>query len=158
MIKLAALFHDSGFLRKYRNNEPHGAELAGEILPKYGFTAKQTRKVQGMILATEVPQKPTNIMEEILCDADLDYLGRSKQEFYNISNSLKQELVEYGFLAKEEDWDPIQVKFLTEHRYFTQTAVKRRRKNKIDRLNEIKEQIAQRQGDSKGKGDEASSK
>ena len=158
LIKLAALFHDSGFLRKYRNNEPHGAELAGEILPKYGFTAKQTRKVQGMILATEVPQKPTNIMEEILCDADLDYLGRSKQEFYNISNSLKQELVEYGFLAKEEDWDPIQVKFLTEHRYFTQTAVKRRRKNKIDRLNEIKEQIAQRQGDSKGKGDEASSK
>ncbi|MFT6717255.1 MAG: class 3 adenylate cyclase/predicted metal-dependent HD superfamily phosphohydrolase [Saprospiraceae bacterium] len=141
LIKVAALFHDSGFLNKYQGNEPEGVKLANEILPKYGFTNKQIKRIEGMIMATIIPQRPTNILEEIMCDADLDYLGRSKEEFYNISNSLKQELLEHGLLKDEEDWDPIQVNFLTEHRFFTQTAVVYRRANKVDRLNEIKEKL-----------------
>lgn len=147
LIKVAALFHDSGFLKKYHNNEPEGVNLAKEILPKYGFTAKQIKRIVGMILATTIPQHPTNILEEIMCDADLDYLGRSKEEFKSISDSLKQELLEKGILTSEEDWDPIQVKFLTEHRYFTQTAVKNRRKNKVERLNELKEKLKSRKAD-----------
>jgi len=142
LIKVAALFHDSGFTKKYEGNEPEGVKLATEILPKYGFTDKQIKRIEGMILATTIPQHPTNILEEIMCDADLDYLGRSKEEFYKISDSLKKELLEHGMLKDESEWDPIQVNFLTQHRFFTQTAVKFRRKNKVDRLNEIKEKIA----------------
>lgn len=147
LIKVAALFHDSGFTRVYDGNEPEGVKLAHEILPKFGFTKKQIKRVEGMILATIIPQRPTNILEEIMCDADLDYLGRSKEEFYKVSDSLKVELLEHGVLKDESDWDPIQVNFLTEHRFFTQTAVKHRRKNKVDRLNEIKEKISQRSKD-----------
>ena len=142
LIKLAALFHDSGFLNKYQNNEVEGAKFAKEFLPKYGFTDQQVDLVEGMILATVIPQKPTNHLEEIICDADLDYLGRSKEEFDKISDSLAKELVKYKFLKTTSDWDPIQVKFLESHRYFTDTCKKDRRSGKIERLREIHDRIA----------------
>ncbi len=141
LIKVAALFHDSGFTKVYDGNEPEGVNLAKEILPKYGFTEKQIKRVEGMIMATTLPQHPTNILEEIMCDADLDYLGRSKEEFYRVSDALKRELFEHGMLKNESDWDPIQVKFLKQHRFFTQTAVKYRRKNKVDRLCELQAKL-----------------
>lgn len=141
LLKLAALFHDSGFLRKYRNNEPNGAELAREILPNYGFTDQQVEIVEKLILATKIPQAPNNLMEQIICDADLDYLGREKEEFEQISGSLRKELFEYGFLKTEADWDPIQVEFLSKHKYFTATAIKERQTNKTLRLEEIKQRI-----------------
>lgn len=142
LVKLAALFHDSGFLNKYRDNEVEGAKFAKEFLPKYGFTDQQVELVEGMILATQIPQKPTNHLEEIICDADLDYLGRSREEFEEISDSLAKELVEYKFLKKKSEWDPIQVKFLESHSYFTDTCKKERRPAKIERLREIRDRIA----------------
>lgn len=141
LVKLAALFHDSGFLNKYRNNEIEGAKFAKEFLPKYGFTDQQVDLVEGMILATQIPQKPTNLLEEIICDADLDYLGRSKEEFEEISNRLAKELVEYKFLKSTDDWDPIQVKFLENHSYFTKTCNDERRSGKTERLREIRDRL-----------------
>ena len=142
LIKLAALFHDSGFLSKYQNNEIEGANLAKEKLPKYGFTEQQISLIQGMILATAIPQKPTSHLEEIICDADLDYLGRSKDEFDKISDTLAEELVKYKILKSTDEWDPIQVKFLESHRYFTETNKKDRRSGKIERLREIHDRIS----------------
>lgn len=141
LIKLAALYHDAGFLLKYRDNEEEGAKLAKEYLPKYGFTDQQIEIVVGMIMATRVPQCPTNHLEEIICDADLDYLGRSKEEFEKISGALQKELLEYGFLKTEEEWDPIQIKFLGMHKYFTKTAIEERREAKLERLEEIKQRV-----------------
>jgi predicted metal-dependent HD superfamily phosphohydrolase len=129
-------------LNKYRDNEVEGAKFAKEFLPKYGFTDQQVELVEGMILATQIPQKPTNHLEEIICDADLDYLGRSREEFEEISDSLAKELVEYKFLKKKSEWDPIQVKFLESHSYFTDTCKKERRPAKIERLREIRDRIA----------------
>lgn len=150
LIKVAALFHDTGYLVRYNDNEEEGAVLAREILPEYGFNPKQIRKIVGMIEATKVPQQPKTILEEVLCDADLDYLGRSKEEFLEISGSLEKELLENGVLTPDQNWDKIQEKFLTEHRYFTQTAVKSRRKSKVDRLLEIRERTGQDSSKKKG--------
>ena len=143
LIKLAALFHDTGFLKKYRNNEPDGAALAKEILPNHGFSDQQVAVVMELILATRIPQMPTNKLEEIICDADLDYLGREKEVFEEISGYLKKELIEYGFLKSESDWDPIQVDFISKHKYFTKTAYMERHENKQMRLEEIKQRISE---------------
>ena len=141
LVKVAALFHDSGFLNKYQNNEAEGANLAKRELPRYGFTDSQVEIVEGMILATKIPQDPKNRLEEVLCDADLDYLGRSKEEFDIISDSLAQELVDMKLLKNLNQWDPIQIKFLEAHKYFTKTCVKTRRAGKIERLREIKARL-----------------
>jgi predicted metal-dependent HD superfamily phosphohydrolase len=141
LVKLAALFHDSGFLNKYENNEFEGAKLAKRELPRYGFTDAQVELIVNMILATKIPQEPKSHLEEILCDADLDYLGRSKDEFEKISNSLAQELVDEEILKSVDHWDPIQIQFLESHKYFTKTCIKDRRPNKIERLREIKDRL-----------------
>ena len=120
LVKMAALLHDAGFLNKYWSNEPEGVKFAREILPSYGFTDSQIDIIDGMIMATRIPQNPTNHLEEILCDADLDYLGR--EDFEKISSTLQQELLDYGGIKSADDWDPIQVKFLSAHKYFTKTA------------------------------------
>ena len=141
LVKLAALFHDSGFLNKYQNNEFEGAKLAKRELPRYGFTDAQVEIVVNMILATKIPQDPKNHLEEILCDADLDYLGREKDEFEMISSSLAQELIDMKILKSMEYWDPIQIKFLESHNYYTKTCIEIRRPNKIERLREIKDRL-----------------
>ena len=141
LVKLAALFHDSGFLNKYENNEFEGAKLAKRELPRYGFTDDHVDTVVNMILATKIPQDPKTHLEEILCDADLDYLGRDKEEFDKISSSLANELIDMKILKSMEQWDPIQIKFLESHTYYTKTCINDRRPNKIERLREIKDRL-----------------
>ena len=72
----AAAFHDIGFVHGTQEHERTGAEIAAQVLPGFGFTSEQVAAVQGMILATRLPQSPRSSLEEILADADLDNLGR----------------------------------------------------------------------------------
>jgi class 3 adenylate cyclase/ligand-binding sensor domain-containing protein/predicted metal-dependent HD superfamily phosphohydrolase len=144
LVKLGALLHDAGFMYQYQNNEELGAKMATEILPKYGFNPEQVKIVENMIMATKIPQNPQTHLEQILCDADLDYLGRSKEEFEKISSTLSKELLEFGFLKSIDDWDPIQVKFLASHKYFTQTSIQSRREFKLQRLAEITARLAKK--------------
>ncbi len=139
LVKMASLLHDAGFLNKYWSNEPEGVKIAKEMLPAYGFTDSQIDIIEGLIMATSIPQKPTNHLEEIICDADLDYLGR--EDFEKISLTLQQELLDYGGIKNPEDWDPIQVKFLTAHKYFTKTNIETRQVKKEEHLDNIKKRI-----------------
>src|SRR5438477_3878064 len=75
LIKTAALYHDIGFTKQYKNHEEAGCEIARKSLPMFGYDPVQTEKICAMIMATKIPQTPQNILEQILCDADLDYLG-----------------------------------------------------------------------------------
>ena len=136
LLKTAALFHDCGFLKGPEEHEKSGCELAAEYLPQFDYSQEQVQLIQGMIMATKVPQQPQNHLEEIICDADLDYLGRDDFEF--IAASLFRELKESGILKTEEDWNRIQLKFLSSHRYFTTYAKRLREPGKLKHLEEIK--------------------
>lgn len=136
LLKTAALFHDAGFVQEYTKNERIGVGYAREILPKYGYTEQQIDIIEGIIMATQMPQNPKTHLEMIMCDADLDYLGRD--DFYEISDSLKRELIEFGKINNDKDWDLMQVPFLENHQYFTQTNKTRREPKKQQRLKEIK--------------------
>ncbi len=84
---------------------------------------------------TQIPHKPTNQLEEIICDADLDYLGR--EDFHEIADKLRLELREHGKIDSDRKWDEIQVMFLTQHQYFTETAKRTRQERKMQNLAEI---------------------
>lgn len=135
LLKSAATYHDAGFVEKYDNNEAIGARLADEILPKYGYTAEHIVKIKELIYVTEIPHKPKNKLEEIICDADLDYLGRD--DFHEIATKLREELKEHGKIETDRQWDEIQVQFLKKHKYFTKTAKKTRNKKKEQNLKEV---------------------
>jgi class 3 adenylate cyclase/predicted metal-dependent HD superfamily phosphohydrolase len=139
LLKSAATYHDAGFVEQYEKNEPIGARLAEEILPKYGYTEQHINTIKELIYVTQIPHKPTNNLEEIICDADLDYLGR--EDFHEIANRLRRELREHGKIDSDRRWDEIQVQFLTAHKYFTETALKTRAAKKEKNLDEVKARL-----------------
>ncbi|MBI3136731.1 MAG: hypothetical protein HYZ14_18805 [Bacteroidetes bacterium] len=139
LLKSAATYHDAGFIEKYEKNEEIGMRLAREILPKYGYTQEQIDVIDGLIKATEIPQTPNTHLQQIMCDADLDYLGRD--DFHDIANLLRRELREHGKLNSDRMWDEIQVKFLTAHTYFTKSAIKLRQEKKMKHIEEIKAKL-----------------
>ena len=128
LLKTAAILHDAGFIERYDKNEEIGAKMAAEILPKYGYTEQHIKTIVELIHVTEIPHKPLNKVQEIICDADLDYLGRD--DFDEISDRLRRELREMGKIQSDRQWDEIQIKFLNQHQYFTQTAKELRQEKK----------------------------
>lgn len=139
LLKSAASYHDAGFVEKYNQNEEIGMKMARETLPKYGYTQAQIDVIDGLIKATEIPQSPNTLLEQIMCDADLDYLGRD--DFHEIADLLRRELREHGIINSDRLWDEIQVKFLTQHTYFTKSAISTRQKKKLKHLAEIKQKL-----------------
>ncbi|MBZ5859258.1 HD domain-containing protein [Flavihumibacter profundi] len=140
LIRIAALFHDTGFLFVYKGHEATSCEIMQEAVTGSSLTTGEIDQINGMIMATKIPQSPTCLMEEIICDADLDYLGRD--DFSLISNNLKQEFLEYGVIKNELDWDPLQISFFEKHQYFTQSSKLIRAPKKSEHLAKLKEQQA----------------
>ena len=136
LLKVAALYHDTGFIFIYSGHEAKGCELGRNELPAFGLTTPQIEKICGMIMATKIPQAPANKLEEIICDADLDYLGRD--DFDPISNSLYKEFLEFGFVKDHTDWMQKQTGFLESHHYFTKSSQELRQSKKMDRLAKLK--------------------
>jgi len=135
LLKTAGLFHDAGHIISYDNHEFHGTELAREILPKYGYSIEMIDQVCEIIMATKLPPQPKNLLEEIICDSDLDYLGRS--DFIPVSNTLYKELSEQNKIGTLNEWNKLQVKFISVHQYFTKTARNLREVNKQKQIERI---------------------
>ncbi len=139
LLKTAALFHDSGFTKKYQKNEVIGVEIAKQFLPKYGYTEAQILTIEKLILATEISHQPKNKLEKIIKDADLDYIGRD--DFEEISNKLFNELQEKEFVKDKAEWDNMQVKFFDSHRYYTNYSIANRLDKKMENLKNINSKL-----------------
>ena len=136
LVEIAALFHDSGMLTTYLDHEAASAGFATCFLPTYGFSEKEINTVRSLILATRLPQSPGSAAARVLCDADLDYLGRD--DFFIHSMELQYEWKKFGILDTTlEKWLDIQIRFLSEHCYFTSSAQSLRNKKKSENLHEI---------------------
>jgi hypothetical protein len=138
ILKTAGLFHDVGHTVEYDNHEHHGTVIAREMLPKYNYSQEQIDRICSIIMSTKLPPKPANLLEEIICDSDLDYLGRS--DFIPVSNTLFEELKAQNKMGSLNDWNKIQVKFISGHQYFTKTARSLREVNKqlqIERIQSL---------------------
>jgi uncharacterized protein len=137
MLKTAALYHDTGFLTTYTGHEEESCQMARRELKVFGFTEDQTGIICGMIMATKIPQSPQTHMEQVICDADLDYLGRD--DFEKISDRLRREFLEFGIITTERDWEERQISFFETHRYFTVSSRQSRNDTKARHLLRLKE-------------------
>ena len=139
-LKLAGLFHDIGHTVTYDDHEYHGTIIAKQMLPAYNYNPEQIEKVCSIIMATKLPPKPNNLLESIICDSDLDYLGRS--DFIPVSNTLYEELRARNKMKSLNDWNKLQVKFISGHQYFTNTARSLREVNKQLQIERIQNLIS----------------
>jgi len=141
LLKLACLYHDSGFLFTYTDHhEEAGCNLAMQQLPAFGVGEQELAVICGLIRATKIPQTPLTPLEEIICDADLDYLGR--QDFFGISYCLYLELQVRQLVTNEIAWNKIQVKFFKQHNYFTAVSQLQRAGIKQEHLQIIESELA----------------
>lgn len=139
LLKTAALFHDAGHTVSYDDHEYQSTLLARKILPEFGYSQIQIDQICQIIMATKLPPEPKDIFQEIICDADLDYLGRS--DMIPVSNTLYRELKEQEKIGTLNDWNKLQVKFISGHSYFTKTARSLREVNKQKQIERIRRLI-----------------
>jgi HD superfamily phosphodiesterase len=117
LLSAAALWHDTGYINTYKNHEEESCSLAKKYLPEYAFTPEEINAICGMIMATKVPQIPHNKLEEIIADADLEYLGTAAVAVR--SEDLFLELQSLTPSLTKKAWDQVQISFLRSHHYFT---------------------------------------
>jgi len=139
LLKTAALFHDCGYVNTYENHEEEGCRIVKDALPGLGFTKEQIGIICNMIMKTKLPSNPDTLLEKILCDADLDYLGRD--DFKELGDKLYKEFFGLKKISTPQQWDEMKVRFLQSHHYRTQSAINKRAKKKEENLEALKIKI-----------------
>lgn len=135
LIRIAAISHDYGYIFSPEDHEQRSiSELRSRLNNSY--SEEEIELINGMIRATKVPQDPKNFFEEILADADLDYLGRD--DYNQLSEKLYKEFLHFGVVNNDEEWLDVQIKFLESHYYHGELAIRNRNAKKQEKLSELK--------------------
>ncbi|SHN43409.1 Pycsar system effector family protein [Chitinophaga sp. CF418] len=119
VVLVACWFHDLGYLMgETKMHEEKGAEMAREFLNVQEIPENVQQQIAGCIMATKMPQNPQNLLEEIVCDADLFHLGT--KEFKDRSRLLRQEMeLTYGREISGATWNAGSLRLQESHHYFT---------------------------------------
>jgi len=128
----ACLLHDYGFIKSHIDHEEIGAQISKEILPGYYFSDDHIETISSLILITKVAEKPSNLLESIIRDADLEYIG--SDDFQKISEYLKKEWLECGVVDNENQFYKIQYEFLLSHNFYTAYMQEKGRDQKIKNI------------------------
>lgn len=121
LLSTAAAFHDVGFIDGYENHEELSCKAAINYLPQFDYSDEEIKDICKLIMVTKMPQHPKTHLGQILCDADLFYLGTDK--FTETAERLFAEFKKKGIVKNREDWNITQSRFLNSHRFFTKTAL-----------------------------------
>lgn len=135
LLRIAAICHDYGFIESPLDHEEQSIASIHDFLAPI-LTDKEVEIISGMIRATKVPQEPKTFYEEILADADLDYLGR--KDYDEISTNLFKEYLHLGVVSDNIQWLDLQIRFLENHKFHTDFAKNNREKLKSKKIKELK--------------------
>lgn len=139
-VIIAAWLHDTGYEKGCDSHEESSIETAVEFLKKNNVSEEKIKQVRGLIKATSMPQKPANLMEQVLCDADLSHLaddgivecGAQLRKEFEVIKNLKFE--------SDKEWIEYNIKFFNGHSYFTQygqTVLETRKRKNVKRLKKL---------------------
>lgn len=135
LIRVAALFHDIGFIQSQHHHEEISCEICTGYLKQHSFSSEDIQAVCGMILATKIPQQPKTLLEKIVADADLEYLGTA--DFHPISQRLYKEFRYYDPQLTLQHFNEVQVHFIRKHHYHTNYCKTHREAQKQAHLEEL---------------------
>lgn len=142
IVQIAAWFHDVGYIEKTEDHEEISAMYASNFLSEENYPSDRIDSVISCILATKVPQCPKNKLEKIICDADLNHLGKKiffeRNDKYRIEvqNNQRRKLSEYEWITKTID-------FVTRHNFHTDYALNNFSEEKKNNLNLLQTQLEQ---------------
>lgn len=137
LLKLAAWFHDSGYDQGPEGHEERSCQYAVSFLTNFDLPEQDLDLITRCIMATRLPLKPKDLLEEIMCDADLSHLG--KQSYWDRTGRLRQEvLLTRGKMLTEQDWVTFELEFLSKHRYFTVVAEELYNPRKLKHIKQLR--------------------
>jgi len=141
-VRIAALYHDSGFAFQRNDHEDRSAALFTEHALAAGLQTGDIEKICACILATKRHEAPRDLSEAIIRDADLDYLGRP--DYPEIAALLHREMQHFGELPEPHDWIEMQIRFLKNHHYLTACAQAERQAGLLENLQKLELQRSSR--------------
>ena len=135
LLSIAAWFHDTGYVDGPKGHEERSCKNATAYLKEKSFSAEDIKIVCECIMATKLPQDPDNLLEKIICDADLSHLGKSN--YWDRCGRVRQELsMRDSKFMSEQEWVDFELNFIENHEYHTAVAKElyEKRKQKHIRL------------------------
>jgi uncharacterized protein len=138
LIETAAIYHDAGMIITYLDHETASAKLARETLPQFDYSPLEIEIIESLIMVTTMPQTATTRLEKVICDADLDALGR--EDFFITSFQLQLEWKLYGIMNSTlTEWIRFEIDFMEKHNYFTSSALNLREAQKQKNIKAFKD-------------------
>lgn len=135
IVLTSVLLHDIGFINTYIDHEEEGCKIAREILPNFNYSESEINLICSHIMCTKIPQSANTHLEQIICDADLDYIGTD--HFKSIGDLLYQEFLENNILKNEDEWNNLQIRFLNKHTFYTEFSRRNREPKKQENLKKL---------------------
>lgn len=118
VVRVAALFHDTGYLFADPDvHEEKSVEIMKAFMQSTGSNENVIGSIEDCIMATKLPSNPTNLLQQILADADSYNLGTKEFRHAN-EQSYKEQTNRHGFISRQ-DWIKKTIEFLDGHKYFT---------------------------------------
>jgi predicted metal-dependent HD superfamily phosphohydrolase len=144
VVKAAAWFHDIGYLDKVEEHEKISARNAEMFLQAEGVDADTIAAVKSCIMATRMPQQPANLLEEIICDADLYHLGTD--DFAKRNKLLRQEEAALNNKATgKKKWQHNTLQLLESHHYFTDYCRRHLNERKQQHIEKLKHHLKEQE-------------
>jgi HD superfamily phosphodiesterase len=143
IVTLAAWFHDTGYIEKSENHEEVSAEIASKFLKEKNYPEDKTFKVIECIKATKYPTSPKNLLEEIICDADLYHIGT--KDYEDKSDLLRVEWEKSkDKIYTEQEWLKLSIDFLSNHKFYTKHAKKNLEETKLNSILKLQKSYRKR--------------
>lgn len=140
LLAIAALFHDTGFVIQYDNNEFIGAKIARNYLRTVLYNEEKIQIIEDIILATIPSYEPKNLLEKIIKDADMDNLGRD--DFFDIAEKLKKERETIkNIKIRDPEWHHAALDVIQDHKFYTSTQIQERNAKLKQNVAELKKQL-----------------
>ncbi len=140
ILLLAAWFHDTGMVSVYVGHEEKSIEIFKNYISKEQFPVEKIEKVVQLIKVTKVPQNPGNLLEKIICDADISHVG--KKGFQNREKLLREEWeTVLGKKFTDIEWLNSNIEFLTNHKFNTEYAQEIFEEQRLANLAKLKKKL-----------------
>lgn len=118
ILGVAAWFHDTGHLfTGAAQHEEKSVELMKEFIVNFGTDPELINEIERAILSTKMPRHPSNLLQQILCDADTYHFGT--KEFKETNKLVRKEYILREAKIDKQEWNKRTISMLQSHQYYT---------------------------------------
>ncbi|WP_282081324.1 Pycsar system effector family protein [Aquimarina algiphila] len=142
VLLLTALLHDTGYSKSSDNHEEHSVEIAKDFLSQQNVSQEIIDKVSKQIMATKMEHQPTDLMEEIIRDADASHFAK---DYYGETSELLRREFKLNSVKDltTSEWLKANIDlFQNKHHYYTDYAISKWKPKKEENLHKMIEEQA----------------